>query len=61
VKAGGSIALIEAGWNLCGTFTNPAIPVYDELMKRSLRGHLKKGKFMYAKAHWRDSPSFEEV
>ncbi len=36
VKVGGSIALIEAGWNLCGTWTNPTIPAYDELIERSL-------------------------
>jgi SAM-dependent methyltransferase len=36
VKAGGSIAFIEAAWNLCGTSTNPAIPVYDDLIKRSI-------------------------
>jgi len=35
-KVGGSIALMEAGWNLCGVWTNPAIPMYDELIHRSV-------------------------
>jgi SAM-dependent methyltransferase len=36
VKAGGSIVSIEAGWNLCGQWTNPAIPVYDELTRSAI-------------------------
>jgi len=34
VKPGGTIAFLEAAWNLCGTWTSPAIPVYDKLVQQ---------------------------
>ena len=34
VKPGGTIAFLEAAWNLCGTWTSPVIPVYDELVRQ---------------------------
>jgi len=36
VSPGGTIAVMEVGWNLCRTWTDPALPLYDDLIHQHI-------------------------